>query len=111
MMKISDGKLQEFECALSQDRHFIEQPIALTCGHCICKKCVPKELILPLKCNICTKITHRDIRNDEESVLSKKAFQLSINDLFLQIEKSFTQSMTHLKGNFINVQTFASDFS
>ena len=100
MMKISDGKLIEFECALSTDKHFLYQPIALACGHCVCKSCIPIDRFKHIKCNICSKKTLRDIRNDEESVLSKKAFQLSINSLFLQIEKSFAKSITHLKGNY-----------
>ena len=98
MMKISNDKLKEFECATSVDKHFLERPVALSCGHNVCKNCIPKVNFTHIKCNICDKLTTKDIRNDEESVLSKKAFQLSIDELYSQLYKSFNLSMKHLNG-------------
>jgi hypothetical protein len=34
--------LDEFRCCLSEEKHFIIQPITLTkCGHSACKECFP----------------------------------------------------------------------
>jgi hypothetical protein len=40
----------DLQCGLTND-HIIEQPIGLSCGHCICKKCVPKQS--KIRCKIC----------------------------------------------------------
>jgi hypothetical protein len=93
---ISDGTLEEFECVISVDRHFISHPITLSCGHHICKKCIPLNNIV--KCNRCKIITIRDINNDIESKLFKNAFKFSINELYSIIERSFAESLSRFNG-------------
>ena len=39
---ISEDILEEQKCALSDQEHFIVEPITLpNCGHSVCKKCIP----------------------------------------------------------------------
>jgi hypothetical protein len=44
----------DFYCALAEDQHFIETPISLSCGHSICKGCIP-AVDQSLVCKICNK--------------------------------------------------------
>ena len=95
---ISDGSLVEFECAISEDKHFVNKPITLSCGHNICKDCIPvnKENIT---CSICKKVTTKDLSNDFENSFFKIAFQSRISQLFAIIETSFTKSLSLYKGS------------
>ena len=43
--------LRELYCGLTND-HVVKEPISLSCGHCICKKCVPDQV--KIKCKICS---------------------------------------------------------
>ena len=35
--------LNAVECVIEQDCHIAKEPIGLSCGHCICKECIPKN--------------------------------------------------------------------
>jgi hypothetical protein len=48
--------LNQITCSFAQDKHIIECAIALSCGHFICKKCIPpnsnnSDQVMCLKCN------------------------------------------------------------
>ncbi len=45
--------LDEFRCALSDDNHFLINPIQLSkCGHSVCKDCLPKSSGYGLKYHV-----------------------------------------------------------
>ena len=92
---ISDGSFLELVCALSNDNHYVKNPIVLTsCVHTSCRMCLPRELNEEAKCKVCgIKIT-RNLDNDEESVAIKHYFRTSINDLINVVEK---QTDTQIK--------------
>ena len=46
--------LRDLYCGLTKN-HFVKEPIRLSCGHCICKKCVPDQV--NIKGQICSKET------------------------------------------------------
>ena len=107
---ISDGTLEVFECAIAIDKHFLNKPIALACGHHICKECIPTKIEnqnQSIKCNICNTITVKDLSNDNESKLFQSAFQFKINELFGVVEASFKRSLTEYKGliSFLNISS------
>lgn len=88
-----------FRCALSNEPHFIKNPVGLLCGHSICKKCLPKKNgIAIVKCVICNQTTDINIANFKESMLAKKAIQSNIHQLFTWIEKDFSKSFQNLCG-------------
>ena len=35
--------LNSVECVFDKDYHIVEEPIGLSCGHCICKRCIPQS--------------------------------------------------------------------
>jgi hypothetical protein len=95
---ISDGTFIEFECAVSEDRHFIKHPIILpSCGHSICKQCLPNEANF-IKCKLCSEITNRDLSNDKEAISLKISFKRNLENLFRVIEKQSRIQLDKLKG-------------
>ena len=94
----SDESLNGLLCAISnEDKHFVNTPISLQCGHCICKKCVSTGAVEPIKCFQCGQTTDRDLRYDSESVTTKMLIKFCLSSLFTEIEKQTTDSIEKLK--------------
>lgn len=90
---ISDGTLEELECAISNDKHFLRQPIALSCGHCACRSCINLEIKKEfLECTICKELNTFCLDNAKESIATKKLIQSSLYKLLqiilVQLSKS-----------------------
>jgi hypothetical protein len=94
--------LIQLKCAgFSVDEHFVQEPIALQCGHCVCKKCISTTT---LKCSQCGKTTERDLRNDNESITTKMLFKMCLSSLFSEIEKQTNEGVVKLKSLLKNYQ-------
>ena len=97
---ISDGSFVEFECALSIDKHFIKEPITLSCcGHSVCRNCLPKTDSI-IKCNLCGLITNRDLNNDKESISIKIALKRNLNSLLSILEKQANIQLENFKSQY-----------
>jgi hypothetical protein len=98
---ISDGTFIEYECALSDDKHFLKEPIIIPCcGHSICKNCLPKEENSVIKCKICGVITKKDLSNDKEAISLKISFKRNLESLFNILEKQTSSQVNKLKSKF-----------
>lgn len=98
MMIISDGTHAEFECALSLDKHFLRQPIHMTCGHAICKQCLSNNANTQLlKCNICSQINKTDLNEFNESIIANKAFLTIIDQLATILNNQAAKSIEIFK--------------
>lgn len=97
---IGNGTYEELECALSQDRHFIQDPIPLTtCIHAACKRCIcENNRLTNIKCNICGVETNRDLRNDSISIAIKRLLKANLENLLKIVEIKTEDSINHLKG-------------
>jgi hypothetical protein len=85
-------------CAISNDdKHFLNTPISLQCGHCVCKKCISTGIVEPIKCFQCGQTTDRDLRYDNESVTTKMLINFCLPNLFTEIEKQTSHSIQKLK--------------
>jgi hypothetical protein len=97
----SDGDFEELICALSDDKHFSQEPIVLTsCSHSVCKSCLIKEGKTKIRCEICGITTDRDLRNDKTSAGLKKMIKMCLNSLFSVLEKQMTEQIESFKGIF-----------
>jgi hypothetical protein len=112
---ISSKILESLECAINSSlstdlRHISINPIALSCGHTICKQCIPKnkqELIVCCHCNI-----SQQVFNDQnESIPTKSLFNIFIDKMFEYIEDKFKKSLENLKGNITIFKTIFYLFS
>jgi hypothetical protein len=102
---ISDGTFKEFECALSDDRHFLHEPIELPCGDCACKSCIPKddEYI----CNSCNEVIKNKFVYQKKSNSIQLGFKRHLDDVFKIIEKQSLKSIDELKGSHFIFQHFS----
>ena len=94
-----EDNLEEFKCALSDDKHFIIQPIPLIkCGHAACKECFPSNVENnPIKCKICNIVSDFDFKSASVSIALKKAIQRCLGDMFQIIEKETITKLNYLK--------------
>ena len=99
--KISDGTYEELECALSINKHFVKEPILLpNCGHCVCKRCLPKETNDPIKCELCKEICEKEkISYDKECIPIKKCLLRNLGNLLKIISEKMKSSIDHISGS------------
>ena len=85
----------DLQCGLTND-HVVNQPINLSCGHCICKTCVPDQTIII--CKICSIETNRsELKVDIESVYIKNRIKNYIYGLFDDLEKRAIDEIKTIK--------------
>ena len=101
-MENSNEVLQSLICGLSDDDHFVKDPIILSkCGHCVCKSCIPDRIGL-IRCN-CGALTRRNIINWFKNRVSQpkmKLFQNHFSSLYDEIEKRFNEDLKKLKSKY-----------
>lgn len=95
---IPEAVLEIVECALSRDNHIASSPMTLSCGHVICKNCIPTDGSRFLKCNLCNEINDFSLNSSKESFASRKIFFSYINELFDLVKERFKDSICKLKG-------------
>ena len=89
---IPEKILNSLYCAFSTNNHFLEHPLALSCGHSACLKCF--ETKNDNKCLRCGKENINQIDNQSlENDLAKNAIEAYIEDLFQILEKKFKDGM------------------
>jgi hypothetical protein len=94
--------LDEFRCCLSDDKHFIIQPITLTkCGHSACKECFPNVYQKTIQCKRCNVVSELDFKTSQVSAAFKIALKFLYENMFLVIEKETRSKIKDLKSNII----------
>jgi hypothetical protein len=95
-----NGDLSQLKCSL--DDHFIQEPIGLECGHCVCTKCIPVQACQEIKCLICEKTTN--IKNDNEIKNIKMMIEKCLPSMFTEIEKDTNEAISKFKSiGFLNL--------
>jgi hypothetical protein len=96
---LSTEILESLECALSTHlKHVSIKPIALSCGHSICKECKPKDTTAEITCVHCKK-TQVVPNNRDESLSAKSLFNVLIDKMFEYAEDKLKCSLKCLNGN------------
>lgn len=97
---ISSELVESLECALSNKLgHIAKNAITLSCGHSICKECIPDENY-EIKCSHCNEINFNNLKLLKETIALKSLFKNSLNQLFNYLEEKFKTSLNDLKGIF-----------
>jgi hypothetical protein len=91
--------LNEFRCALSDDNHFLINPITLSkCGHSVCKDCLPNDSnVQSIKCKKCGVITEDVFSKISVPKGFKEALKLCLGNIFELIEKQTSSKLNELK--------------
>ena len=99
---ISDGSYEELVCALSNDKHYLNQPILLTdCGHAACRNCLPKEITENAKCKICNQKINRNLENDKIPLGLHLYLKNSIEHLTNVIERQTQHQINRLRSKWM----------
>ena len=89
------SEFSDLQCGLTND-HIVREPISLTCGHCICKKCVNGRA--KIICRICSEETDKSkLEMNKESVPIKNIIKRSLTGLFDDLEKRATEGINSFK--------------
>jgi hypothetical protein len=90
--------LDEFQCCLSSDKHFIIQPMTLRkCGHSACKECFPNHNQKIIKCEKCNVVSEFDFKKSQVSAALKLRLQFSYENMFQTIEIKTNSKINDLK--------------
>ena len=91
--------LEEFRCALSDDNHFLINPIPLSkCGHSVCKNCLPNETeVQSIECKKCGIITEDIFSEIQVPKGFKQALKICLGNIFEFIEKQASSKLNELK--------------
>ena len=87
--------LSDLQCGLTTD-HIVKEPISLSCGRCICKKCLKDQN--KIKCEICSIETDKSkLEIDIESVPIKNSIKRCLSGIFDDLEKRATDGISSFK--------------
>jgi hypothetical protein len=82
-----------YECVNdSIETHILSEPIALSCGHCVCRECIHQNS--PIFCNKCKLTNTNDLANSKVSFAMQELLKLNREMIFksqkLALEKKLT---------------------
>lgn len=86
-------------CAVSND-HIVNEPIHLSCGHTICKTCIPNDANTFLNCSICLALNMKDLKLERTSRFASQLVQLNLPILFKKLEKTAENMLQEVKSKF-----------
>ena len=90
------------ECAMSSEPHFLECPLPLTCGHHVCKKCVPPNRNYQFKCLKCDRINQFDLTKCHESDIVQFHLKHYLVDLSKHIDEQIENEIEIFKSKIKN---------
>lgn len=95
---ITENLLDVVECAISDYKHIAKEPISLSCGHCICKECIPEGSVevICFKCNIVNK---NNLGVSGKSLGVQYCIEEKVHELLEQAKSKFETKTAELLGN------------
>jgi hypothetical protein len=85
-----------FECAVSDEKHILQNPIELTCNHFICQKCLLNPT-REIKCKICGQVNRNDLSKSQISNEFQLRIRKNLHGLLVCLEEQITNSLADLK--------------
>ena len=96
--------MNKFECCLSDDKHFCNEPILLKDNCNVCKNCISELDCNEIRCNTCGKFHDiRELRKSIENVnvnLLRSMEQENLNQLFQALKERFSSTIKNIEGIF-----------
>jgi hypothetical protein len=89
-------------CKRSLFKHFAKDGSVLSCGHLICKECLPVNDSITLKCDLCdesNQIKIEFLKQHKESLSNKFLFDQYLKTVYKIMEERFKESFEQYKGN------------
>jgi phage FluMu protein Com len=89
---LNDQILESLECASISSTtfsHLVHNPLTLSCGHSICKECVPSNDNIRIKCSHCKEINQTYLKTQKVSHSTVSLFNAFLKQLFNLLEERF----------------------
>jgi hypothetical protein len=92
--------LELFMCALptKNKNHIYEEPLAMSCGHLICKRCLKESKDEIIKCYSCGTDNKNGLEDSKGVELAKQMIKIKIDNLAENVKIEFKNSLDSLKG-------------
>ena len=92
-MPIPEAILNQLKFCLSNDGHIVIEPILVSCGSSVCKKCLIASKDEAIKCVSCNE-NHKksDLIKGPINKVASSMVQTFLNDLFDYVETAFENS-------------------
>ena len=74
------------QCALGKNDHILREAISLSCGHYVCKKCIPSENHFAFKCLKCGEVNSTNLSKCKESNLIGLIIENHIDDILKTLQ-------------------------
>ena len=91
-----EALLNIVECVGDDDNHIVKEPLALSCGHCICRECIPQDE--QLSCYKCKLINKNNLKDSKVSFATEFLIKEKMNELLPLIESRFNSLSTRFQG-------------
>ena len=86
------------KCAVkSREEHIAINALSLTCGHHICKKCIPNNNNYQFKCNRCQKTNKVNLSEANESLEYKFFIRTHFNDFANHFKRLLDEEIYELE--------------
>jgi hypothetical protein len=98
-MPIPEAILNQMKCCLFNDGHIAIEPILVSCGSSVCKKCVVGSKEEVIKCFSCNE-NHKksEIIKGPLNKVAESLVQKFLNDLFEYVETAIKKCSASVKG-------------
>ena len=89
------------ECALGTDNHLLQNALGLSCGHFVCKKCIPANNNYQFKCLKCNETNQYNLSLGKEPELLKFYMQNHLKILSTVVNEKIEIEMEILKSKLL----------
>jgi transcription elongation factor Elf1 len=100
---MNENIIKSLECSYSNFiNHIAKNASILSCGHLICKECLPDNDKILINCKLCGKrndISLESLRNMNEIYPISRLIELSLSELFNKTKENFGSALDSFKGN------------
>jgi len=101
-----ENVLKVVQCSLAKDGHILECAIPLSCGHHICKKCLPANNNYQFTCHKCGEINQMNLSLCKESEMATLLIQSNLVDLSTHVKNKLQIEIDALKNTKISWEEF-----
>jgi len=94
-----DETLRVVECAFGTDRHLLQNALGLSCGHYVCKRCIPANNNNQFKCLKCNETNQTNLSLSKESEMVKFYMEKNLAGLSKLVNEKIEIEAEILKSN------------